>query len=198
MTTTSPDRSTGIPVDPTCTCPTFDGEQARSIACPVHGYPDYPADPGAIDLEMVKLHLAARSPLISDTVELVAAVAALRAHMATLAGALEDAASALESTADWLVDSHLNEVTGPYNATAQGIRYDATLARAVLAATPEAAMERARAVEEALKAARQVCLEGMVAAPGPHFRWPDEYYVVFNKLDVALGKLDALGKEGKN
>ncbi len=40
-----------------CTCPTFDGEQAISIACPVHGYPGYPTsldgkasavEPGAI------------------------------------------------------------------------------------------------------------------------------------------------------
>ena len=55
-----------------------------------------------------------------------------------------------------------------------------------------------KAVDKALKAARQVCLLGMVAAPGPHFRWPDEYYIIFNKLDSALAALDALGKEKKN
>ena len=51
---------TPAPDDPgaiKCTCPPFDGEQAISIACPVHGYPGYPTtpNPAAIDLESCKM-----------------------------------------------------------------------------------------------------------------------------------------------
>ena len=63
--------------------------------------------------------------------------------------------------------------------------------RVVLADTPAQALERARAVEEVVKWARQVCKATnwvkaeTTTAPGPG-----------NELMSAFVKLDALGKEG--
>lgn len=34
-----------------------------------------------------------------------------------------------------------------------------------------------------------LCEHGMVAAPGPHFRWTDEYYELFNDARALLTKL---------
>lgn len=36
------------------------------------------------------------------------------------------------------------------------------------------------------EASKRVLTEGQVAAPGPHWRWPDEYYEAFNDLGQAL------------
>jgi hypothetical protein len=93
MTTTSPDRSTGIPADPACTCPTFDGEQAISVACPVHDTPaDKPdeasaVDPDAINLEVIKEYRGVDQIFFTAAIsDLIAAVEALRERVVVADG----------------------------------------------------------------------------------------------------------------
>ena len=122
-------------------------------------------DPGAIDLEKVR-------GCCSDISKLKAAVEALRSLGAEMAGAL----------------AHLIEFA---DQTGQGNAKQQEDARAVLAATPAEALERARAIKRVLKAVRFFMEDGVAEDS------PDLNKVAWQALDKALTNLDALGKEEK-
>ena len=43
---------------------------------------------------------------------------------------------------------------------------------------------------EMLAMLQELVEHGMVAAPGPHFRWPDEYYKLFDKARKIIADLE--------
>lgn len=49
------------------------------------------------------------------------------------------------------------------------------------------------AVKELVEKALAVANKGQVPAPGPHYRWDDEYYKVFNELRDALASFKEEG-----
>ena len=118
-----------------CTCPTFDGEQAISIACPVHGYPGYPTsldgkatpadnpdkasavDPGAIELDKLKTVMrnwpdSAQKEIYT---RLIAAVEALRARIKIIKGNLESEAFFWKERAE-AAEARVVELVGAVNA----------------------------------------------------------------------------------
>ena len=45
------------------------------------------------------------------------------------------------------------------------------------------------AAPKILEALKDITEHGMVAAPGPHFRWPDEYYELFDKARAIIAEI---------
>ncbi len=172
-------------------------------------------DPGAIDLEPIKENWQHKGFAPRHTImSLIAAVEALRervaelehgydvwcktanqqadmriaaeARVAALAGALEFYADPNTYTAiGFLADPPCGDFVDDFEVIGDAGR-PGKRARTVLAATPAEALERARAVEEILRWAREMRGDGGAIRP-----------YAFEEMENAFDKLDALGKEGE-